>query len=427
MSVVSLNAKLTLMILWPLFALYRLFYKGRHPRDFEENPLNMNPADVAYLGFKYYYESPLPSKEAINYFEKNKWVQQPIKANEIIAKLTLHFGGDLMPYKDINPAQCANLWEKSGTIFFDADIVFANLETPLHPDKKPVYVPEMMLNDMLFNSSKEQFEIFNGNKKFRGIDLVSFSNNHTLDQGIEGISATRAYLASQNILTVGIKTKEEENEIVILERNGIKTAWLAFTYCTNKQRLPKDSGIDIGSLPLNSEQFSPEKIKEKAEKAKALGAEFIIASLHMGNAYQAMPEKTIQRNIQKIIDTELIDIIIGTHPHLPQPLAACCSPSGKKVPVVYSLGDFIAWDIYTFSHLTQILQLEIVKTASGVEISDLKIKPLFMYRNKKHQLQLIPLEELVTNKEPLIKDAYFPEEIEKNIRYYEEYLAPYNP
>jgi hypothetical protein len=425
---VSPSAKALLRLLWFIFGIYRFFYRGKHPRSFEENPATMRLADVAYLGYKYYYQSPLIPKEIIAHFKNHKWEASPVEEKEIEATQRIHFGGDLMPYKDINPEQCKGLWDEAGSLFFNADTVFANLETPLDPSLEPVYVPEMMLNDMLFNSSPQQFEIFNGFGQFKGLDIVSIANNHTLDQGIKGIEASKAFLQSKNIKTVGVANPgEKESDTLIHTHHGITSGWLAFTYCTNKQTIPRGKEYILAKTNLNSPTFDPSYIIQKAKKVRARGANFIILSLHMGNAYQAMPDEIIIQNIQKLVNSEYVDLIVGTHPHLPQAMASYESPKGKKVPVIYSLGDFVAWDIYTFSHLSQILQVDIVKTATEVRIQKIQVETLFMHRNKSHQLQFIPIKKLIDNQEFYEKTACFPTEIEKNIRYYLEYLAPYNP
>ena len=184
--------------------------KWLRARTFEENPITMRFKDIVYFAYKYYFKSPLlaDSIEVERHFK-----EKPVLDNQIVEPLvTVSIGGDLMPYEMIHEEFTQNLWNEVGAEFFGSDVVFANLETPLHEGHKNNFVPEVMLYDMHFNTDAETFKIFNGHGKYRGFDVLSIANNHTLDQGSEGIDKTIEFLNNKNIKSVGAKSQKEDKD-----------------------------------------------------------------------------------------------------------------------------------------------------------------------------------------------------------------------
>ena len=420
---ISLKGKFLVKLLQAGFRVYGWFRKNNIPKRFEENPATMKWQDSVYLGYKYYYQSPEPEEESIDFFKENPF---ELSENTIQIKsyVSLSFGGDLMPYEFINSHACQHLWDKVGDFYFDADIVFANLETPILPSHKPSLVPEIMLNNMDFNGSEELFNVFEGMGKHKGFDVLSLANNHSLDMGEKGVAQTIEFLEKKRIHTIGTASAPNTNEdITITEVNGIKVGWLAFTFCTNHHVLPENKGFLVNTLPLNLPLEDTQPIVDRANRLRELGAEFVVGSFHMGNAYQPMPDSTIIENVRKIIDSADLDCFVGTHPHNPQPLTVIKSKSGKEVPVIFSLGDFVAWDVYTFCHVTWLVKIELGRNPEGkVQVAKLHKLLVYCQMDKDKNLRFIPIEEVKNSKEELKKTAMFPHEMEKILEYYERYL-----
>ena len=166
-----------------------------------------------------------------------------------------------MPYERITKENTQHLWDEVGDWFFSSDIVFANLETPIFPSRPPKAVPEVMLSNMLFNGSPELFEIFSGNGKYKGYDILSTANNHSLDQGVEGIKETLDFLNSQNVIAVG--TSKSRATYKIISKGGIQIAFLAFTYSLNHLELNEDDKEKVNYLRINTEGVDLTKIKQQ--------------------------------------------------------------------------------------------------------------------------------------------------------------------
>lgn len=386
---ITFNGKIWIRALWFLYSFIDLFWRNKSARVFEENPLTMTWKDSLYLGYKYYYRSPKPGKESIFFFQKYPFLNNKESDFNKTKGVSISLGGDLMPYANINSETCSEIWDEIGSEFFSSDIVFANLETPIDIEQRPSLVPEIMLNHMEFNGSVLQFQIFNGLNKFKGFDILSFANNHSLDKGEKGIINTKAFLSDKNIKTIGVSSKPNQNQdIAIIEKEGIKVGWLAFTFCTNHISVPVGKEYLVNTLPLNTPSWDCSKIQEKVKLLKENGAEYIFASMHLGNAYQPMPNQLIIDNFKKIAEETDVDYIIGTHPHNPQPFAEYITSKGKKVIFAFSLGDFIAEDIYLFGKISWISKIKLGRNIYGeVEIVS-KYNKLIEMRKDNNRLKL---------------------------------------
>jgi poly-gamma-glutamate synthesis protein (capsule biosynthesis protein) len=363
----------------------------KRAREFEENPRSMNWKDILYFAYKYYYSSPLlPSDDSIQvHFEKAP--QRVASKAEVLATISL--GGDLMPYSMIKEEYTRELWKDTGADFFGSDIVFANLETPLFTEKKSMFVPEVMLYDMHFNTDEATFNVFSGKPDFKGYDILSVANNHSLDQGVEGLSATIDFLKNKGIRAVGAKQNKEDNDFEIVEVKGIKVGFVAYTYSLNQFLCPEGEEWRVNLLPLNKPDCDISLIKQHVAACKKEGAEFIICSLHCGNAYQAWPSKVSTELFEKVFATCGVDVIAGAHPHnlLPWRNYIFKDPfTGKEKQgfAIYSFGDFIAYDIYTWCHLSAYVKLELGREADGSIVFKPIVRPLLMLRiNRKLTLK----------------------------------------
>jgi hypothetical protein len=353
-----------------------------------EDPLRMSFRESLYLGYKYYYRqmlSPEPASGLEAYFA-GQTLRPAIPPGFVPHRqATLSAGGDLMTYGCIRKDTCRHLWDEMGDFFFGSDIVVANLETPIDISKPPSATPEVMLDDMYFNGDEPLLDIFNGNGRYRGYDLLSVANNHSLDMGPEGLLNTIGLLTSKGIATTGAaRSADALLDVPILERNGIRFAFLAATFSLNKMELPPDKPWLCNHILLNDPDPDLSVLANQATAARARGADIVVAFLHMGCAYQAYPGETIVRNAHRACDEAGIDAIVAGHPHHAQPMELYDSPhTGRQHFIAYSLGDFIAYDIYKLGQLPLILRLTVTKglTPDGPRtlVTDIQVRPAFMH------------------------------------------------
>ena len=131
------------------------------------------------------------------------------------------------------------------------------------------------------------------------------------------------------------ETKEEQDEIYIYEQEGIKIAILNYTYGTNGIALPED-------MPFAVNLLEEEKVVADIKKAEEL-ADFTIVCPHWGTEY-VLKQTSEQERWAKIFFENGVDLVIGTHPHVIEPVEMMYDVStGHRMLVYYSLGNFVNW------------------------------------------------------------------------------------
>lgn len=161
------------------------------------------------------------------------------------------------------------------------------------------------------------------------------ANNHCLDRRDKGLVKTIACLDSLQIDHTGTfvnKTEREKSVPLIRTVNGFNIAFLNYTYGTNGIKLTTDACVDY---------IDRQQIKQDIANAKKRGAELVCVCPHWGEEYHLLPSAA-QKSLADYIVECGADMIIGSHPHVIQPMELRTLPDGRKVPIVYSLGNFIS-------------------------------------------------------------------------------------
>lgn len=172
--------------------------------------------------------------------------------------------------------------------------------------------------------------------KDAGFDMFLTANNHTLDRHDEGLRRTLSVLDSLQVDHVGTyRDKAERDSLVplIKDINGFKIAFLNYTYGTNGIMARKGAEVSL---------IDKEAMAREIDRARARGAELVTVCIHWGDEYHLTQNKT-QENLAGFLLDQGVDLIIGGHPHVIQPMELVDNPvTGKKSLVVYSLGNFIS-------------------------------------------------------------------------------------
>jgi hypothetical protein len=377
------------------------------PVGFHDDPLHFTPKDILFFAYKYYFRT-------LEKAEKNSGLEEYFLTQDFsfpekpagATTITLSAGGDLMPYEWVNPQATKHLWDEVGDFYFNSDIVFANLETPVFLDEPSSLTPEVMLNDMYFNGSPDLYKIYSGNGKYKGYDVLSTANNHMLDMGEDGLVQTLDFLDNKEVVAVGSASsiKEQEN-FPIVDREGVKVAFLGYTYSLNKLVPIAGKEHMTNYLPLNQPNADISLIIHHAKLAKARGADMVVCSLHCGCAYQAYPASHTVDLYHRVFEDAGVDVILGHHPHNPQPMEQYqftdpFTGEEKLGFAVYSLGDFVAYDLNIFCRMPLLLKLEITKANEHAFVSGLQVLPAYIAGKKTKgglQLQLLNLHKLGQN------------------------------
>lgn len=205
-----------------------------------------------------------------------------------------------------------------------------------------------------------------------GFDIVNTANNHCLDKYQEGIDYSHEIWAKQKgIITAGTYTSQKDRDTIrTIKRKGITFSFLAYTYGTN--------GIEPPN-PYSVAYFDEDRIRKDVKKAKQL-SDVVIVSAHWGDENVSAPTE-FQKKYAKLFADLGVDVVVGEHPHVIQPVTWMDGKDGNKTLVIYSLGNFLNGMLDVNNVLGGMIRFDFVKDAKSSEISiqNVKWEPLITH------------------------------------------------
>lgn len=210
-----------------------------------------------------------------------------------------------------------------------------------------------------------------------GFNMVSLATNHTIDRGEKAVLNSCEYWNSKtDVLTAGSYCSEEErNEVKVMEKNNITYTMLNYTYGTNGIAIPKgkDYLVNVWPMDYNADygvgyEAFKETVREDVERVRDK-VDVLIVAMHWGVEYTHTPTK-YQKDAAEFLASLGVDIVIGTHPHVVQPVEWI-----DDTIVFYSLGNFISAQDQkdNYNKMVGLMSsLDITKTVKGDDI-DIKI------------------------------------------------------
>jgi len=236
-------------------------------------------------------------------------------------------------------------------LFKQNDFIFANFESPIIDGQ------EIKAGQTIFRVDEKLAPIL----KEMNLSVVSLANNHMLDFGQKGLLNTLKILDENKIQYIGAgQNYQEAHQYKILEKNGIKVAFLAYNDTDVVPKTDEASENRPGTALMNVEALK----NDVAMTAAA--ADFIIVSMHSGTEYQESPNDRQIEFAYAAIDAGA-DLVIGHHPHVVQKVEKY-----KNGYIFYSLGNFIfdqMWSPETKQGIAAQIQF------SKSEIKEIKIIP----------------------------------------------------
>ena len=275
------------------------------------------------LGFYYRLTNDNVKKEEVK--EQKKEDEVVVTKKEMDASLVM-VGDALIHYGVYKEAETNNgydfkpMLKEIKPMIKDYDLKYYNQETILGGT-------ELGLSSYpRFNSPYEVGDAFID----AGFNLVSLATNHTMDKGEVGVINSLNYWNSkEDVYTAGSYSSfEDRDSPVIKEINGITYSFFSYTTWTNGLETPS------GKEYLNN-VYSPEKAKADIEKVRER-SDVVIVAMHWGTEY-SFSVSSAQQEIANYLSSLGVDIIIGSHPHVVEPIAFI-----GKTMVIYSLGNFIS-------------------------------------------------------------------------------------
>lgn len=201
-----------------------------------------------------------------------------------------------------------------------------------------------------------------------GFDVVAHATEHTYDKGLEAIQFTKSTWNSLGVAALGIHDSEEDaQKITVLEANGIKIAFLNYTYYDDEMVKATESyAVDYLD---NQETIAAQIATAKSQ------ADIVIVIAHWGEMTTYAANET-QKSWAQFFADNGVGAVIGSHPHTLQPMDQITGANGNIMPVYYSLGNYMTHMSRYYNMLGGMAQLTITKDETGTRVTSFRLEPL---------------------------------------------------
>lgn len=226
-----------------------------------------------------------------------------------------------------------------------ADLMVGNLETTLAGlDNGYKYsgYPQFNCPDSVVDAMKDA-----------GFDVVLTANNHSYDTRTVGLNRTLEVIKDRQLQYLGTKLDAEEKDYIITDCNGIRIGLMCYTYDTgtadpetvalNGITLTKEDSKLVNSFDYNELDIFYTDVEENMAQMAQDGVEAVMLYIHWGEEYQLQANSSQKAIAQKLCDLG-IDVIVGGHPHVVQPVELLTSTEdeNQKTVCLYSMGNAVS-------------------------------------------------------------------------------------
>ncbi len=266
----------------------------------------------------------------------------------------------------------AHTFEPVAPYLSRADLAIANLETTLPGDRKKYSgYPTFGAPDSLAVALKDA-----------GIDVLTLANNHTLDKGKSGMLRTIEVVERLGFAHLGSYRSvqdKEDRRVLVVEKNGLRLAFLNFTYGTNGIKVPRGTVVNL---------IDEQRIVYDLAAARRTNADAIIVIYHYGGEYLRQPD-AYQKKWTDFAIEHGADIVIGGHPHVLQPFGVRTNVTDKfgrtaDRLIAFSLGNFVSNQQRRYTDGGKIFQFTIERNPDEqsdqkVVFRDISYEPVWVY------------------------------------------------
>lgn len=270
--------------------------------------------------------------------------------NKVVATATVVNTGDIILHSTIlNGAKTDDgnydfsaFFKETENYFKSADLATANLEVTLGGTESGAFS-----GYPAFNSPDSLLDVI----KNSGLGFLTTANNHCYDTGLFGLKRTAAQLKTKNIDFIGTKETDDDPTYTIKNVNGIKIGMTAYTFENTSDAGQKSINGNIVKAEavglINS--FNYDRINEFYAEAQSVvesmkndGADAVVFYMHWGEEYQ-LSNNTWQKSIAQKLCNMGVDVIVGGHPHVVQPIELIHSEDSQNTAVcIYSMGNAVS-------------------------------------------------------------------------------------
>ncbi|GHU25194.1 capsular polysaccharide biosynthesis protein [Spirochaetia bacterium] len=218
-----------------------------------------------------------------------------------------------------------------------------------------------------------------------GFDIVNHATNHSMDKGEAGIIATMDLWDSiPEIQYIGVRRELDVPPAVIIEKNSIRVGFLAYTYGTNGLPVP-------ASKPYLVSRIDTDSMAGEIDSLRPL-CDVVVVSMHWGEEYQHNYNAR-QKSLAAFLAEHSVDIVLGHHPHVLQPVENIPRPDGGTMLCFYSLGNFLSAQSRPSTLLGGIAYIKLKKFEDHITIEESGVVPVLTHYNRNFQnFRVYPLD-----------------------------------
>lgn len=297
-------------------------------------------------------------------------IQEEVSNTSNNEEISIIMVGDILLHENISNSG------KINDSTYNYDHIFAMVRKDIEAADLAIVNQEVILGGRELGISG--YPVFNGAYEVgdaittAGFDVVLHATNHALDKGKKGINNCLQYWRTNHneIAVLGIYDNQNDYDRnrYIYEKDGMRIAILNYTYGTNGIPLPEDMPFAVSML--NTEKIITDLANAKKE------ADFIIVCPHWGTEYMHTPSDE-QKKWTKLMVENGADLIIGTHPHVIQPVEWFEDEKDNKALVYYSIGNFINANMTPNRMIGAMAKVTLTRDDNGtVVIKDYEVEPV---------------------------------------------------
>ena len=304
----------------------------------------------------------------------------PTATPEPIEAASVHFRavGDIMSHK----LQLTHALQKDGSYNYDsqfagvkealskADFTIANLELSIATNKEYSSYPFFRTPEAILATLKDC-----------GIDMFTMANNHILDGFWDGLTHTIDKVDEYGFAHVGAyRTAEEARQPLVMDINGIKFGFLAYTLDVNDN----DKRIDPDKAKFCVNILGKADFKADVQALRDQGAEVVICLPHWGEEGRRSVAGSCKKYAQQMVDAG-VDIILGSHPHVVLPINLGqmeVNGEQKDILIAWSMGNFISYMATQYMDSGIIVDFTVTRDEEGkISIHDVGYVPVYVVGN----------------------------------------------
>nr|WP_188377574.1 CapA family protein [Halobacillus andaensis] len=327
-------------------------------------------------------EAPVPN-QSITHPNKEISLQKkdPLRFHE---KISVSAVGDMLihdrVYNDAKSSDGFNfmpMLEKVKPYLEDTTITMANQETMIGGESIG------LSSYPSFNTPQE----FGDALKQLGVDVVTLANNHTLDRGEKAVLSAIEHWDSLDMMYTGaFKNKEDQKKTRVYEtEEGIDVSFLSYTYGTNGIPVPKGKSHLVNLI-------NKKQIKNEVEQANR-ESDAIILNLHFGDEYEPLPNKE-QKDLAQFAADLGVDVVIGHHPHVLQPIEWVEGKDDHKMLAVYSLGNFFSGQNALEKRIGGVVKFDFIRKEEKISVENPRFLLTYVTSEGSHAYEVLPMHEL---------------------------------